>query len=560
MLYSEEMENVLKRSKEIKEKLKDEKENTGHILMALYENNDTICHFLFEEDGITMENILKYYYEVIDTIDDLNLIFQKTKEYAAKYKAKKIYDEYIFYAILNNDCIAHSIIKKLNIDMEQYLEDTLEIMNVDNNNTEKEEYPFLINLSSNKNNTKYIKYKDYLERMIYILNKKNKHNPLLIGNPGVGKTALVEGLAKHIKTPVYQLDIGITVSKTKYRGELEEKIIKTMNFIKKTNSILFIDEIHTIVNSSNSDSALDIANILKPYLTKENIKIIGATTLDEYYNFIEKDKALSRRFNNLFIDEPNISETSNIVNRLLPIYEEYHDIKYNKKLINNIINYTNIYMPNKTFPDKALDIIDELGSRKGKNLEHTLKKIIKDYTGIYTINENKLNKINLFYPELIKYYKPLIKLNFNDRNNIVLIKTKTDFKINNLINDLEKIFRFKKEAYLEIDLELFTDYTMLNNLIGSSKGYVGYNEGGLLSEHILKYPLSVIYLKNLDKCHYQIEYFIRNIFKKDFLLDNKNRKIYLKNCIFLFSISENNQNVGLIRHNVNKKIEFDIEI
>ena len=333
-----------------------------------------------------------------------------------------------------------------------------------------------------------------------------------------------------------------------------------MNYIESSNSILFIDEIHTIVNSSNSDSALDIANILKPYLTKQNIKIIGATTLDEYYSYIEKDKALSRRFNNIFIDEPNIYETKKIVNKLITEYEKFHKLKYSKELLNQILNYTNIYLPNKTFPDKALDVIDELGSRKGNNLYITLKNIIKDYSGIYTINNKKLKQTKLNYNSLVKYYLPIINLNSKNKNNIVVIKTNNFFDINKLIYDLSKVFSFKKEAYLEIDLELFQDYTMLNNLIGSSKGYVGYNEGGILSEHIIKYPLSLIYFKNLDKCHYQIEYYIRNLFKKEYFIDNKNRKIYLTNTIFVYSVAENNNNVGLIKNKINQKMIYDIEL
>ena len=560
MLYSEEMEKVLKRSKEIKEKLNSDIENSGHLLIALYENSDTICHFLFKEDDIIMDDLIKAYYKSCHINEDLNQLINKSIELSKQYKAKKIYDEYIFYVFLTETSVANIMLKELNIDFDQYIEDTLEIMNVDNNKTLSEEYPFLINLSSGKNNTTYIKYKDYLERMIYILNKKNKHNPLLIGNPGVGKTALVEGLAKTINTPIYQLDIGGTVAKTKYRGELEEKIIKTMNYIEGSKSILFIDEIHTIVNSTSSDTALDIANILKPYLTKQNIKIIGATTLDEYYSYIEKDKALSRRFNNIFIDEPNIYETKKIITKLIPEYEDFHKIKYPKNIIENILNYTNIYLPNRTFPDKALDVIDELGSRKGNNLYITLKNIIKDYSGIYTISNKKIRSLKINYPSLIEYYLPIINLNNKNKNNISIIKTTNSFDINKLIYDLSKVFSFKKEAYLEIDLELFQDYTMLNNLIGSSKGYVGYNEGGILSEHIIKFPLSLVYFKNLDKCHYQIEYYIKNLFNKKYFIDNKNRKIYLTNCIFVYSTNENNLNVGLIPNKSKEKFIYDIEL
>ena len=565
MKFSDDVNKIINRSVEISKKLKCNYTGTGHLLLSLYESKDTICHFLLEEDDVNMDKLLKAYYEVFkeqdikkEYTDNLEELFKKSEEISIKYKSKYIYDEHMFYILLDIDCTGKKILEYLNIDIKRYMEDTFDIFDIEEE--KKDNYPFLINLTKQALVNRYIPRGNFIERMLYILNKKQKHNPLLIGNPGVGKTALVEGLSKMINQPIYQLNIGKTISSTKYRGELEEKIIKTMDFIEENNVILFIDEIHNIVSTNNSDSTIDIANIIKPYLTKPNILIIGATTLDEYYNVFSKDKAMTRRFQNIYIDEPNVKETTKIIKGIIKDYEDYHKIKYTNKIINDVIKYSLTFLPNKTFPDKAIDIIDELGSRKKFPLQNSLKEIIKDYTGIKTISLKKLKLINLHYNSLKPFYENIINLNLNNRNNICVIKVNNNFKINNLLVDLEKVFNIKEETLLEIDLSNYLDHTMLSNLIGSSKGYVGYTEGGLLTEHIIKYPFCIIFLKNLDKTNYQIELFIKNLFKSKKITDNKNRIINLSNTIFIYSSNNQNNCVGLLENKVLSNDYYDIKI
>ena len=290
------------------------------------------------------------------------------------------------------------------------------------------------------------------------------------------------------------------------------------------------------------------------------IKIIGSTTLEEYYSYFNKDKALSRRFQNIFIDEPDEEETKEILLGIKKDYEEFHNIKYDTNTIKQIIKYANIYFPNKTFPDKAIDLLDELGSRNKKPYKTTLKQIIKDYSGIYTIEENRFYSIKLCYPELKKYYLPLILLKDNNKNNICVIKATKSFQLDKFKLDLKKIFNIKVENILTIDLKYYNDITSLNNLIGSSKGYVGYNEGGLLTEHILKYPISVIYMKNFGKSNYTVESFFKNLFTSKHIVDSKNRTIYLRNVIFIYEDFDSNKVIGFKNQSIKKEYIYDIEI
>ena len=546
-----------------------------HLLLALYKKKDTICHFLLEEKGILYEDIenvinnliifRKKYDNDVTYTKKFQEIILYSKTLAVDLASKYVYDEHIFYVMLKEeDSVASIILERLNINKEDLMQDIEEIFNFFD---EKEEdiskdnpFPFLINLTSLSKNHPFIKRNNYIDKIKYILSKKQKNNPLLIGNAGVGKTAIVEGLSELLNgETIYQLDLGLIVSGTKYRGELEEKITKAMEYIKETKAIVFIDEIHNIVGAGSNDGSLDIANILKPYLSRSDIKLIGSTTLDEYYRFIDKDKALTRRFQNIFIDEPSDMETYKILKGIKTAYEDFHHVNYPDKLIKKIINVSKLYLVNKTFPDKAIDLLDEVGARKketNKNIYKIVDEVVEDTIGIKMINVNYLKKIKLEYPEYkLNYFKFINRFITNiNVNNIGVIYINDKFNIHNLITDLNKVFSFKKEMYLEIDLENYFDISMLNNLIGSTKGYIGYEQGGILSEHIIKYPLSLIHLKNFNKAHITIQNFFNSIFNKQYLNDNKGRKICLINTMFVIDDYQKNNTVsGFIKNDYSNK-------
>lgn len=548
---------------------------TEHLLLAMYQVEESICHFLLEEKDITYEKLL----EVVNGLVILRKNESKEDTYSKKFQevilyaqrlsedleSEYVYDEHIFYVMLKEyDTVAYVVLEKLGLDIEELKRDIEEIFSFDEAK-EKENipYPFLINLSTSQKIHPFVLRNNYIEKIKYILSKKQKNNPLLIGNAGVGKTAIVEGLSEILKdVSIYQLDLGSIVAGTKYRGELEEKLTKAMEYIKRKKAILFIDEIHNIVGAGSNDGSLDIANILKPYLSRSDIKLIGATTLDEYYRHIDKDKALSRRFQNVFIDEPTEKETYVILKEIKASYEEYHNVKYSDQILQEIIEKSKLYLVRRSFPDKAIDVMDEIGTRKkssNKSFSKLIDETIEDLTGIKNLTLERLKKVELNYPSLKpKYLQFIKKKEFEvNTNNLAFAMVNSDFNVEYLIEDLYKLFAFKKEMYLEIDLENYIDYASINNLIGSTKGYVGYEQGGILSEHILKYPLSLVYFKNIKSAHPSINQFIKSLLKKNHFLDNKGRTIYLTNTIFLLDTYKiKNKEIGFI--NENKKSSKNI--
>lgn len=548
---------------------------TEHLLLAMYQVEESICHFLLEEKDITYEKLL----EVVNGLVILRKNESKEDTYSKKFQevilyaqrlsedleSEYVYDEHIFYVMLKEyDTVAYVVLEKLGLDIEELKRDIEEIFSFDEAK-EKENipYPFLINLSTSQKIHPFVLRNNYIEKIKYILSKKQKNNPLLIGNAGVGKTAIVEGLSEILKdVSIYQLDLGSVVAGTKYRGELEEKLTKAMEYIKRKKAILFIDEIHNIVGAGSNDGSLDIANILKPYLSRSDIKLIGATTLDEYYRHIDKDKALSRRFQNVFIDEPTEKETYVILKEIKASYEEYHNVKYSDQILQEIIEKSKLYLVRRSFPDKAIDVMDEIGTRKkssNKSFSKLIDETIEHLTGIKNLTLERLKKVELNYPSLKpKYLQFIKKKEFEvNTNNLAFAMVNSDFNVEYLIEDLYKLFAFKKEMYLEIDLENYIDYASINNLIGSTKGYVGYEQGGILSEHILKYPLSLVYFKNIKSAHPSINQFIKSLLKKNHFLDNKGRTIYLTNTIFLLDTYKiKNKEIGFI--NENKKSSKNI--
>ena len=224
---------------------------------------------------------------------------------------------------------------------------------------------YLINLSTLPDIHSYVLREDYLDQLIYILNKKQKNNPLLIGQAGVGKTALVTALAKMIDQDIYELDLGELIAGTKYRGEMEEKLTQAIDYIYEHNAILFIDEVHNIVGAGSNDGSLDAANILKPYLSRGKVKVIAATTLDEYYKYIEKDKALVRRFRTVFINEPTKEETLTILKGIKQDYIKYYNYNIQDDLLEYIVNLT----------DNRILEFDQINSGNGGGEYACLKRI-----------------------------------------------------------------------------------------------------------------------------------------------------------------------------------------
>lgn len=543
---------------------------TEFLILAMYETEDSLCHFLLGEYEVTHD-------EVIDKTNEIFVLRKKDGEYnkaleqilnQAELLAKDrlISEEHLFMAILQSkNTIAISILQSLGLEIEELIEDVNEIYDFSTNSTD--ELSFISNITKKAKNGElahFIERRNYLNKMDIILNRRFKNNPLLIGNAGVGKTALVEGYALRLienKKDLTILSLNLTsmLAGTRYRGDFEERFDKFVKEIaSRKNVVVFIDEIHIIMGAATTEGNLDVANMLKPFLARNDIKVIGATTLDEYHKSIENDKALQRRFQPIFISEPTLEETKEILFGIKEDYEKYHNVNISNDCLNYLIEQSDKKILKKYRPDKCIDILDDVMSYNQINNKHDVEyldidKAIEGSIGNeinntkLQLNYNNLNKyIWLFKNDLLEQ-KPLLKLSYQGNNDGLLY----------LKNDLMNMFNIGFESILEIDLSGYKDSIMLTSLIGAPPGYVGYEDEGVLSKHILEYPMSIIIFKGYDKACGTIKSFISNMLYKGEFIDQKGRCISLNYTILVIEGIKEKKNVGFSNSMVLKDNIFD---
>mgnify|MGYP005874918787 CR=1 FL=1 len=411
---------------------------------------------------------------------------------------------------------------------------------------------------------------DILGRTLQVLSRRIKNNPVHVGDPGVGKTSIIEGLAQKIangdvpkslkNSKIYYIDIAALVAGTRYRGDFEERFLKLIEIISKdTNPIIYIDEIHTIVGTGSVSGSMDAAGILKPYLLNGNLKIIGSTTYEEYKKYFEKDRALSRRFQKIEVPEPTVSECIEILNGLKPKYEKYHNVKYTNTAIESACILSAKYIKDKFLPDKAIDIIDEAGAFARLSSKNNSVITIKD-TAIRKI-VSKISKVpveNLNSNELTKLKKldTLLKKEiFGQDTAIDTVVNAVKFAKSGLRNEEKPIASLlfvgptgvgkteiskKLAEILNIDLVRFdmSEYQekhSVSSLIGAPPGYVGYEEGGLLAEAIKKTPHCVLLLDEIEKAHKDIFNILLQVMDYGTLTDNAGDKINFRNVILIMT-------------------------
>jgi ATP-dependent Clp protease ATP-binding subunit ClpC len=400
-----------------------------------------------------------------------------------------------------------------------------------------------------------------LNNIIEILLRRNKNNPLLIGEAGVGKSALVYELSRLIdeeKVPnkligykIVNIDMSNMLSNTKYRGEFETKINNLIHTVKNKKIILFIDEIHTIVNSGGGESGIDASNILKPYLTNRSITVIGATTIKEYEKYIAPDKALSRRFAIINISEPNEKETINILTNIKSIYEEYHGYQISNDIIRKIVEYSNKYMKNRYNPDKSIEIMDVLLSKASISNKELIYLEKHDYNKAYKTRKitntdldeviETLTNIHILKNNEIESLSKQINNYINEEDIKLILKSKSctlsgnKSIIDNIVSTIVTNLKYK---LLEIDMKDYTYSTSISRLIGTDPGYIGYNNFNILDK--IKYePYTLIYLKNYEYAHPNIKLLFKSI------CDNLSyRDINFSNSLIIIGESNNNSNIG----------------
>jgi ATP-dependent Clp protease ATP-binding subunit ClpC len=473
-----------------------------------------------------------------------------------------------------------------------------------------------------------------VERVSQILSRRKKNNPILIGEPGVGKTAIAEGLAIMIANNecpnplqgkrLVSLDLTSLVAGTKYRGQFEERIKGLLDEAREnSNIIMFIDEIHTMIGTGNSSGSLDVANVFKPALARGEIQCIGATTLKEYHENIEKDGALERRFQKVIVNPPSLTETITILSNIKNIYENFHNVEYTEAAIETTVRLAERYITNREFPDKAIDIMDEAGSRKQisvktpdviKTLEAEIKEIqikkenvvkSQDYEEAAELRdlEKTVSKKLIKEKELFKKSLNSNKIIIDDNVIYEVVSHMTGIPVNNLSEDeidrllniekiisgsvigqdeaIEKItsaikrnrtgirkqqkpigsFMFigptgvgktelaktlaknvfgSEDSIIRFDMSEYGEKFNITKLIGSPPGYIGYNEGGQLTEKVKNKPYSLILFDEIEKAHPDIFNVMLQLLDEGHLTDASGRKINFKNTIIIMT-----SNIGL---------------
>ena len=639
---------------------------TEHILYGLVKEGEGLASKILTSQGLKPE----YVEEEILRIDGVMNTLESDPEFTPR--AKRIIEnsakeamrmgqnyvgtEHILLALMREiDSVAVRILIDTNIDPQRIFADLLRLLSEDSPVANYSDSSFSSSVDTNtptlnqygKNLTALAKEskldpvigrKNEIQRIIEILSRRTKNNPVLIGEPGVGKTAVVEGLAQMIvdnKVPeilknkkVVSLDMSAMVAGAKYRGDFEERLKNVLQEIKKAgNIILFIDEMHTIIGAGAAEGAMDAANILKPLLSRGEIQIIGATTLNEYRKHIEKDAALERRFQTVIVDEPTTEDTVKILSGLKDKYEAHHKVKITDEAIKAAVDLSERYINDRFLPDKAIDLIDEACS-KIKLRTVTMPKNILDM-------ENKIEKVSKEKEEAIisQSFEKAAKLrdeekelkdkvnkarenwkkkeenkeasvNAEDIANVVsawtkipvtkLTKTESE-KLKNLDLELKKrvigqddaveaLARAIKRArvglqnenrpigsfmflgptgvgkteltkalaenlfgnenqLIRLDMSEFMEAHSVSKLIGSPPGYVGYDEGGQLTEQVRRKPYSIVLFDEIEKAHPDVFNMLLQILDDGRLTDSTGRTVSFKNTVIIMTSNAGARNI-----------------
>ncbi|MCL2182241.1 MAG: ATP-dependent Clp protease ATP-binding subunit [Chitinispirillia bacterium] len=477
-----------------------------------------------------------------------------------------------------------------------------------------------------------------IERVVQILSRRKKNNPVLIGEPGIGKTAIVEGLAQKIieknipqvleNKRVINLDMASMVAGTKYRGQFEERLKALMVELQKNdNIIIFIDELHTIVGAGGSEGSLDASNIFKPALSRGEIQCVGATTLDEYRKYIEKDGALARRFQTIMVDPPSVAETIQIISGLRHNYEEHHKVTYTEKAIEAAVKFSDRYISDRFLPDKAIDVIDEAGARKRlssmeiptdiRDIEKEIAEVLRDKELAVEQQEferaaqlrdkqEKLNGTLLEQKALWRKAKAEERLLVDESTINEVIATMTGIPLTRLAEEeTKKILHLEDElrrrvigqdealgavarsirrsraglhntrrpiasfiflgptgvgktelakalaqslfdtddALVRIDMSEYMEKHAVSRLVGAPPGYVGYEEGGQLTEKIRKKPYSVILLDEIEKAHPDVFNILLQVLDDGILTDSYGRHVNFKNTVIIMTSNAGSRDV-----------------
>lgn len=666
--YSKESDIVIKEANRVARKLGQNFVGSEHFIVALASVADTTAYSILNENGLDIVKIidaLKYTLEpggvVTGERDKYTMsarrILDDSQYEARRLNSQEVGTEHILLALIKEtDCVAVKLMASENVNIQKVYTDILLACGSDAN-TAKREYAAL-KKSRNKSKTSTPTLDQYsrdltqearmgnmdpvigrtkeIERVMQILSRRMKNNPCMVGEPGVGKTAVVEGIAyliAHDEVPdtvkgkrLLSLDLSSMVAGSKYRGEFEDRIKKVIGeVISDGNIILFVDELHTLIGAGGAEGAIDASNILKPSLSRGEIQMIGATTLNEYRKYIEKDAALERRFQPAYVDEPTRDEAVEILKGLRPCYEQHHNVDISDDAVEAAVDLSIRYITDRFLPDKAIDLMDEACSRKRLGFSsdrHNYEKKKAVEAELTTLNddlEKALMAGNIeAAAEVSARQKELAKKNArkqsssqrnitvqeNDIADVVSVWTKIPVskltekeskKLERLESELHKrvvgqeeavtavsraikrsrvglkdpkrpmgSFLFlgptgvgktelskaladivfgSEDALIRVDMSEYMEKHSVSKMIGSPPGYVGFEEGGQLSEKVRTNPYSVVLFDEIEKAHSDVFNILLQVLDDGHITDSQGRKVDFKNTIIIMTSNTGAQGI-----------------
>jgi ATP-dependent Clp protease ATP-binding subunit ClpC len=675
--FSNRVQDVIRLSREEAIRLGHDYIGTEHLLLGIIREGEGIAVKILRNLGVDLYKIKKAVEDTVRsggatlTIGNIPLTKQAEKVLKITYLEAKLYKsevigtEHLLLSLLRDeDNIAAQILNQFNCTYDGVRAELDNIISgrastppkqqsTTDKKPERTKTPVLDNfgrdltkLAAEDKLDPIVGREKEIERVTQILSRRKKNNPVLIGEPGVGKTAIAEGLALRImqkKVPrilfdkrVITLDLAGLVAGTKYRGQFEERMKAVMNELEKAKDvILFIDELHTIVGAGGASGSLDASNMFKPALARGDIQCIGATTLDEYRQFIEKDGALDRRFQKIIVDPPSVDETIQILTNIASKYEAHHNVRYSAKAIETAVKLSDRYITDRFLPDKAIDVMDEAGSRvhlanvhAPKNIEEIEGKIedIKGQKNLVVKTQNfeeaaKLRDLEKKYQQELESAimqweqevgAQIFDVGEEDMADVVAMMT--GIPVNKVaesesakllkmgealrgviigqdeaVEKLTKAIRRTRaglkdparpigsfiflgptgvgktelakalarylfdgeENLIRIDMSEYMEKFSVSRLVGAPPGYVGYEEGGQLTEKVRRKPYSVVLLDEIEKAHPDVFNILLQVLDDGTLTDSLGRKVDFKNTIIIMT-----SNVGTKEIKKQAKIGF----
>ncbi len=674
--YTDKAEEVLKNAKKTARSLKLNYVGTEHLLMGLIRTEGSVASRILIDNGVNEDKMMDIIRDLIVTGGNLTVldkegfspraenVLEEAQRQADRFKADKVGTEHILLALIKEgENVAVRLIGTMNVSIQKIYAETLSAMGEDanlvkedlgrKNNSKKkastlEQYSRdLTALAADNKLDPVIGRENEIQRVIQILSRRTKNNPCLIGEPGVGKTAVVEGLAQRIVSGnvpftvqnkrLLTLDLSGMIAGSKYRGEFEERIKRVIReVIDDGNIILFVDEMHTLIGAGGAEGAIDASNILKPSLARGEIQMIGATTITEYRKYVEKDAALERRFQPVNVEEPDRDEALAILNGVVQKYEEHHNVKIAPEAIQAAVDLSSRYINDRNLPDKAIDLIDEAASavrlkyaggssalrdmeQEIRNMDGQVEELLakEDFAGAgklhkeqealikkynrkkaaeerkeknadFVVSENDIAEVVAMWTKIPvkkiaeKESERLLKLEdilhkrvigqedavtavskairrgrvgLQDPNRPIgsfLFLGPTGVGKTELSKALAEAMFGDENALIRVDMSEYMEGHSVSKMIGSPPGYVGYDEGGQLSEKIRRHPYSVVLFDEIEKAHPDIFNVLLQVLDDGHITDAKGRKVSFKNTILIMT-----SNVGAQRIIEPKKLGFD---